>query len=727
MSVVSRSSRPSPGQEPGGRPARERAVRSGSGLPPKMGYQPALDGVRAVSVIAVLLYHAGFDWMHGGFLGVEVFFVVSGFLITALLLDERERSGGVDLRAFWLRRARRLLPALVMVLVAVGVWAALFGDAQMQSDLRRDYPWAIFYTANWGQIVGGAQYFGNLSPLRHLWSLAVEEQWYLLWPLAFVALGRTRWRIAQRGRLVVGCSFAVMLITAWLARAPELTDDRANWLYLSTFTRSSGLLLGAGAAFLWRPWRSHRQAVGSAGPVLDLLGAGAAVVLLALFATAELVDRSLYRWQLAVASIMSMVVVAVVVHPASCYARRAGEWAPLVEIGKRSYGIYLWSWPVSVVVGAYTGSWPKFVAAMLLTAVLSEACYRFVETPVRQGALARWRTADRTSEWRTIAVGGVVTVVALLLPLTAFYRSVAHFDVAAGGDDVTFELDAAVTTPTAAPLGAATPTSDPTLAGVAGTAGAADTGDTAADTAATSSTLAAAVAPPVTAPVLPRRLVIVGDSQAHSLAINLPDGIENTFSIADGSVEGCSVYDDGSVRSARDGFSRSFTNCVGWADQWVDTATSSRAEVALVVLGAWDVFDVEVDGQLLQFGTAAADQRFVTDLNEGVAALSAAGVHVALLEVPCMRPQDVEGAGVPALPERGDDQRVAHLNDLMRQVAATDPLGVTFVPGPTEWCNDEAVSTDLGYRWDGVHVYKPGAKLIYETVADDLLAIPIPA
>ena len=146
-----------------------------------------------------------------------------------------------------------------------------------------------------------------------------------------------------------------------------------------------------------------------------------------------------------------------------------------------------------------------------------------------------------------------------------------------------------------------------------------------------------------------------------------------------------------------------------------------------MVLGAWDVFDVEVDGQLLEFGTPAADQRFVTDLSEGVAALSAAGVHVALLEVPCMRPQDVEGAGVPALPERGDDQRVAHLNDLMRQVAAADPLGVTFVPGPTQWCNDETISTDLGYRWDGVHVYKPGAKLIYETVADDLLAIPIPA
>ena len=149
--------------------------------------------------------------------------------------------------------------------------------------------------------------------------------------------------------------------------------------------------------------------------------------------------------------------------------------------------------------------------------------------------------------------------------------------------------------------------------------------------------------------------------------------------------------------------------------------------MALVVLGAWDVFDVEVDGRLVKFGTSDADQRFLTDLGEGIAALTGAGVHVALLEVPCMRPQDVKGAGVPALPERGDDQRTAHLNDLMRQVAAENSPAVSFVAGPTQWCNDEAISTNLGYRWDGVHVYKPGAKLIYETIAPALLAIPIPA
>jgi hypothetical protein len=235
-----------------------------------MGYQPGLDGLRAISVVAVILYHAGFGWMRGGFLGVEVFFVVSGYLITSLLLEEREGSGGVRLRQFWLRRARRLLPALFAVLIAVGAWVALFGTAQQQSDLHRDYLPGIFYVANWGQIFGGAQYFGNFSPLRHLWSLAVEEQWYLLWPLAFVMLTRRNKRTADVGRTILIAAAVVMVITWGLASPSLLTSDRTNFLYLSTLTRSSGLLLGAGAAFLWRPWKNKAPTSGRAGVMLNV-------------------------------------------------------------------------------------------------------------------------------------------------------------------------------------------------------------------------------------------------------------------------------------------------------------------------------------------------------------------------------------------------------------------------------------------------------------------------
>jgi hypothetical protein len=227
-----------------------------------------------------------------------------------------------------------------------------------------------------------------------------------------------------------------------------------------------------------------------------------------------------------------------------------------------------------------------------------------------------------------------------------------------------------------------------------------------------------------TLPELPRSVVILGDSTAHSLAINLPDGIEETFTITDGSLDGCSVWDEGRVVSERS-FSNNFAYCNGWVDKW-STAVDG-AEVALVVIGAWDVFDlaVDVDGveTVIPFASAEWDAMFVERLTMGVNALTSQGAEVALLEVACMRPQDVDGAGVPALPERGVDERVAHVNDLL--VALADGEDVWFVNGPTQWCDDETVSSSLSYRWDGVHVYTPGANLIYETIARDVLSIPV--
>ncbi len=698
---------------------------------PAMGYQPSLDGVRAISVVAVLLYHAGFSWMHGGFFGVEVFFVVSGFLITSLLLDERERSGRVSLGQFWLRRARRLLPALAMVLVVTGVYSSLWGSAQMQSDLRRDYPWAIFYAANWGQIVGGTQYFGNLSPLRHLWSLAVEEQWYLLWPVVFLGLTRVFSRARVRAVSLLLIAVGVMTFTWWSARETQLTDGRVNFLYLSTLTRSSGLLLGAGAAFVWRPWRNRHAAKSRSWWLLDVIGAAAVGILGWQFVQAVLTDRAVYRWQLALVTVASLALVLVVVHPASKLTRPAFAFKPLAEIGKRSYGLYLWSWPVSVACQAYTGSWPRFGIAMGITVVIAEISYRVVETPIRRGGLGRWVAAHRSVHWHTITTAGVIAVLALLVPLGLFFSRVEHVDPAAGGADVVFSLPAVGEQATSV----AVPRSEvPSLPAAAppvtadATASASNPSSSTGQVGLSSSPApepSVAASPPATAPVLPRRVVVVGDSMAHSLAINLPDGIESTFDIADGSVDGCSVYDDGDVKSQRGRFARSFANCEGWADRWVDAAVDSRAEVALVAIGAWDVFDVEVDGVRIPFASAEGDARFLAGLQEGIDALTAAGVHVALLEVACMRPADVKGAGVPALPERGDDARVAHLNDLLRQVAADQPETVTFVPGPAQWCSDESIATDLGYRWDGVHVYVPGANLIYITIAQSLLDIPL--
>jgi hypothetical protein len=219
-------------------------------------------------------------------------------------------------------------------------------------------------------------------------------------------------------------------------------------------------------------------------------------------------------------------------------------------------------------------------------------------------------------------------------------------------------------------------------------------------------------------------VTIVGDSQGHSLAVNQPRGIEDTFAISNGSLPGCSIYEAGSIRTARAGVRNNFAFCEGWADEWAAAAAEHEAEIALVVLGAWDVFDLATaDGAVLTFGSPAWDEYVRANLQAGVDALAGAGARVALLEAPCMRPQDVEGAAVPALPERADDDRVSHVNQLFRAVAAANPATTTFVEGPEEWCADEAVAASLTMRWDGVHVYGPGAALIYERITETLLAL----
>ncbi|MCU0260518.1 MAG: acyltransferase [Ilumatobacteraceae bacterium] len=675
------------------RQLREERRRPRADLP-RMGQQPGLDGLRALSVIAVILYHAGFSWMKGGFFGVEVFFVVSGFLITTLLLEERERTRGTDLGSFWLRRARRLLPALFAMLAAVAVWGVVAGSAEQVSQLRRDLPWSILYVANWGQILGDVPYFAAGDPplLRHLWSLAVEEQWYLIWPLVFVAFARTRLAAARIALALAATSFVVMAFTAWLALSqvpvlggpPALFDgtDRVNFMYLSTITRSSGLLLGAAAAYVWRPWRSP---VATSIPAVRLdVAAGVSVGLLGCIASvAVLTEQYVYLWLLPIVTVLSVVAIMCVVHPAATGARLVFGHPWLVAIGQRSYGLYLWHWPIFVILGATEGSWASFVVAMAIAAAISEVSFRFLEQPIRRHGLAGLRERYRLDPRPVLA--GIGVAAALVVGVAAFYARSEPFDAAAGGE-ATFEQPAAEVLP--AP--------ESTIAAVAPTA------------------------PPVPAQ-LPVTLAVVGDSQAHSLAINAPDGIEGTFDVENGAVSGCSVFDTGRVRSTLESFDNSFAICEGWQQQWAEA--SAGADVTLVAIGAWDVFDVEADGQWYVFASPEWDALFLRNLQSGVDAVVATGSEVALLEVPCMRPVEAEGAGVPPLPERADDSRVAHLNDLLRQVAASNPGTVTFVEGADAWCADEAIATDLNYRWDGVHVYKPGAKLTFETIAPAVLAI----
>jgi len=659
----------------------------------RMGYQPALDGLRALSVIAVILYHAGIDWIPGGFIGVEVFFVVSGFLITSLMIDEQHVSGTVSLKQFWIRRARRLLPALFTMLIASLV-AVTFFAKDSAPDFRQDVLPALGYFSNWWQIyfVDTPYFAANSLPmLRHLWSLAVEEQWYVMWPIAFVfVLGNKRiprWISA----LVIGLLAAAVMVGTALAFTAD-DETRINFLYLSTITRSSGLLLGAALACIWYPWKKTVVRFAKVRSVFaDVLALGALATIGYICAFIHVADEQLYLGGLAAATVASAVIVAVVVRSGKSLVKRALSFPLLVEIGRRSYGLYLWHWPIFVVTGARLSS-IRLAYALTATVIINEFVYQFIETPARKGAIGNWlRQRRQLSAMRRRLPVALTVVVAALVGVTSVQLSgiqARDVSVDTGNTDVVFVV----------------PTTLPTTA------------TTAVNTPVTSTTLAK----------LPRRMVIVGDSQAHSLAVNKPSGIEKTFVITNGSIDGCGVYDRGVGIGGTSGkFRRNFANCKGFETKWANSAAQAKADVALVVIGAWEVMDLQINSFLFKVNTVPADTMFKTQLQRGIDALRKQNVAVALLEVACMRPVESKGGPVPPLPQRGDDTRTGHLNALMREVAAPENDGVYFVNGPKEWCSDPKVANSLSYRWDGVHVYRPGAKLILESIAPAILQIPV--
>ncbi|MEI7967112.1 MAG: acyltransferase, partial [Actinomycetota bacterium] len=356
----------------------------------QMGYEPSLDGIRAFSVIAVMLYHANIAWLPGGFLGVEVFFVVSGFLITSLLIEERESTQHIDLKQFWIRRARRLLPALVVMLAATAVCVAFYAT-DSAPDFRRDVLPSLGYFSNWWQIFAvDTPYFAasSLPVLRHLWSLAVEEQWYLVWPLLFAFIFGAKWmRPKISGALLVVCSAAIMTMTA--LRFVQDDETRTNFLYLSTLTRSSGLLLGAAVAMLWRPWRKNSLPRWWRSSVADAFAVASIAVIGVLMATVHVADARLYQGGLAVTTIASAVIIAVVMRPNGLFVKKFFSQELFVEIGRRSYGLYLWHWPIFVVVHA-RDSGNRLAVALALTVIINEFVYQYVEIPTRQGALGNW-------------------------------------------------------------------------------------------------------------------------------------------------------------------------------------------------------------------------------------------------------------------------------------------------------------------------------------------------
>jgi peptidoglycan/LPS O-acetylase OafA/YrhL len=659
----------------------------------RLGQEPALDGLRALAVVAVVLYHvhsldpSRFGLFRGGFFGVELFFVVSGYLITALMLQEIDATGGVALGQFWLRRARRLLPALAAMLVAVGI-AAVLWHPEIVGRLRTDLPLAVLYVSNWRQIFGsGSGYFAQLQTpplLRHLWSLAIEEQWYLVWPLVLPFVAKRLPHLVGRLLVAAGIGAAVLGIVLY-----DGSETRANFVYLSTFTRASGLLLGAALAAVWRPWKSSTAAERSL-PELDVVGFVSLVLFFVVMSRWSNSSSAVYRGGMFLVSILSVVLIAAATHPAARTFRMVIGSRPLVEIGRRSYGLYLWHWPIFVLSDAVSST-TRLVGVLALVAVVTEASYRLIEQPFRAGAFGAWWNGDGRSPVQRVGYG--VAAIALVVPLALALARSQTTDIVVGGAAASFELTTTTTT------------LDPALAETATTA-----------------PLGAAIAT-TAAPSGPVSVAIVGDSQAESLARNLPSGIESVFTISDGSVDGCGVWDDGEIWSRLENYKRKNGGCVGWPAKWAASVTAAKADIALVAVGAWDVFDVAYAEGVTQFNTPKWDAKFTANLNKGIAAAGDAGAKVALLEVPCFHPVESKGATVPPLPERGEAWRTAHVNQLLKQIAAADPTHVSFVSGPTQWCANGPIATDLSYRWDGVHVYRPGAKLVFDAIAPALLAL----
>ncbi len=418
-------------------------VRDGAGPPqssggldyldrpaPPMGYVPGLDGVRAIAVLGVLLYHAGATWFPGGFLGVDVFFVLSGFLISTLLLQEIELNGRVNFKQFYLRRARRLLPALVVTL-ALSAVLVLFLARDGAAQFRQDALNSIFYVTNWGYIFGDMSYFqvmGRPPVLQHLWSLAVEEQFYLLWPIALVFLFRWRGRIgvARVALYVALASTLLMAMLSILWNVPGGGD--ASRLYFGTDTHCMGLLLGAAMAAVWRPGAVPKKLAPKPRAALTAIGLAAVVVVVLCFAFMTEGGNGLYRGGFVVISVASAVMIGLVCHPAIPLGAMLAV-APMRYLGTRSYGLYLYHWPIFAVtrpgLDIPLEGIPAFVLRMGLTLAAAELSYRYIEMPVRHGALRRtwnrwidmgWPASGK--RFGTVFGGGLAVLIAVVFALS---------------------------------------------------------------------------------------------------------------------------------------------------------------------------------------------------------------------------------------------------------------------------------------------------------------------
>ena len=601
---------------------------------------PALDGIRAVAVIAVLLFHAGVSWMPGGSLGVDIFFVLSGFLITALLVGERDRDGVIALPAFYLRRIRRLFPAMVLVLLFVGItWGLLL--VKKTPTLRADELATLFYGANWHFAFSGQGYFASFaapSPLLHTWSLAVEEQFYLLWPLAVTFL-------LARGRSVARWAGALVVVAFVATLIQSLAGVWTDRLYYGTDTRAIPLLLGAalGAWFVRRPRDAQLGAKAGAG--LQAAGFLAAAAVGWFLCVVRGQSTALYRGGfVALAALVVIVIASVSLVPRGVLAR-ALSVAPLRYLGQISYGIYLWHWPLFLLLTRErTGASGVGLLALRcgVTLAVSVLSYHLIELPIRRGQF-------RLPRPRVTAPLAMAALVGILIAASPEPSAVAP-------------LPAASNLPPA---------------------------DTALKSPATVGTT---------------RILFVGDSVALSLADAMARSEQPyDIHIDNAGLLGCGIA-LGSPRRFRGVDSDDPSFCKNWPQLRAQAVQEDQPKVVAVLVGEWELMDRYRDGRWQHITQPAYDAYLAHQLDLLIDVVSAHGARVALLTTPC-RAVDESPSGAP-WPE-SETVRLDRFNQLQREAAARQPSKASVVDLKSMVCPGGRYSATLGGATlrsaDGIH------------------------